>query len=509
MRFLLQFRGLHNDLRLAEFLAALSTVRNVPEAALDVSLTPAYSRLTATPTPPNPRRGHAGAVLYGEIFFYADLHSEAEAVAVAARSVLLRAVYVPVGHGRDYAECVASVDKPPFLGALSALRDPRPAQSFRCYVDAFGSSVSVPRQLDKIHTFSHVLRTLPGVVRMAGADHELWILEDAFPVLGHGRRSEAPDTPRQVFLARRVATGDGRVRADFSLKKRAYIGPTSMDAELAFVMAGMARVRPGTLVCDPFCGTGGVLVACAARGAHVVAADINLLALRGKSNTQTLAANFAQYGLHAPIGVCRADVMHGAFRRGKMGLFDAVVCDPPYGIKEGTRVFREDRIDEGMQENHFQGTRRVRFVDFLRGVLEYAAHVLVEDGRLVYWLPTTPEYREEDVPTHPFLELLHNNVQPITTRMSRRLITMRRRSDRDGERNAQRIEEERLRRRAASNGADRAGADGRVPAHFDLACKLLRQPERAERLLPRRNAPPVDSANGRGICTDEGSGPDA
>ena len=34
-----------------------------------------------------------------------------------------------------------------------------------------------------------------------------------------------------------------------------------MDATLAFVTASFARVRPGDLVLDPFCGTGGNLIA--------------------------------------------------------------------------------------------------------------------------------------------------------------------------------------------------------------------------------------------------------
>ena len=34
-----------------------------------------------------------------------------------------------------------------------------------------------------------------------------------------------------------------------------------MDATLAFVTASFARVRPGDLVLDPFCGTGGNLLA--------------------------------------------------------------------------------------------------------------------------------------------------------------------------------------------------------------------------------------------------------
>lgn len=484
MRFLLQFRGLHNDLRLSEFLAALSTVRRLPESDVDPKLTPAYSAITGIPADPNPEHGDAGAVLYGEIFYYAELQSVEEAVAVSKLTVLLRAIYLPVAQGCDYPSCVSSVDKPPFEDSLAALRDSVERPSFRCYVEVFGRSISVPDQLKKIHFFSDVLRSFPGHVRMVDPDHELWILEDDFPRRGHGRRGRE-EGPRQVLLGLKIASGQARVRTHYSLKSRLYIGPTSMDAELAFVLATMACVQPGHIVNDPFCGTAGILIACAARGAITVGSDINILALRGKGGKESIASNFDQYSLPRPVGILRADALNSPIRCRRGGWFDAVVGDPPYGIKEGARAFREDMIDPGMEGNHFQGTERVRFADFLSGVLRYAADVLVPGGRLVYWLPTvTSEYREEDIPTHPRLQLIHNNVQPLTTRMSRRLITMRKLSEAVEEGNVKRIAD--LAESKRRNGATNYEVSKRVPGHFDLALKLLRQPERAESKLRTR-----------------------
>jgi hypothetical protein len=45
--------------------------------------------------------------------------------------------------------------------------------------------------------------------------------------------------------------------------------------------------------------------------------------------------------------------------------------------------------------------------------------------RLVYFLPATPEtYSEAEVPSHPALALVANSEQILTSRYSRRLITM-------------------------------------------------------------------------------------
>ena len=47
----------------------------------------------------------------------------------------------------------------------------------------------------------------------------------------------------------------------YNLKKRPYLGPTSMDHELAFMMANQGLVQPGDWVYDPFVGTGSIAVA--------------------------------------------------------------------------------------------------------------------------------------------------------------------------------------------------------------------------------------------------------
>lgn len=62
--------------------------------------------------------------------------------------------------------------------------------------------------------------------------------------------------PRQLFMGRYVGQGSRDLVATYDLKKRAYLGTTSMDAELSLVMANMALARPNSLIYDPFVGTG-------------------------------------------------------------------------------------------------------------------------------------------------------------------------------------------------------------------------------------------------------------
>lgn len=37
-----------------------------------------------------------------------------------------------------------------------------------------------------------------------------------------------------------------------------FVGNTTMDATLSFVMANMAQCQPNHITLDPFCGTGGL-----------------------------------------------------------------------------------------------------------------------------------------------------------------------------------------------------------------------------------------------------------
>ena len=47
--------------------------------------------------------------------------------------------------------------------------------------------------------------------------------------------------------------------------------------------------------------------------------------------------NFRQYGLPPPAGLLRMDAHTPAYRLLPQGFLDAVVCDPPYGVRAGGR----------------------------------------------------------------------------------------------------------------------------------------------------------------------------
>lgn len=137
----------------------------------------------------------------------------------------------------------------------------------------------------------------------------------------------------------------------YDLKKRNYIGPTSLDHYLAFIMSNLGHVKKGSLVFDPFVGTGSILVAMAHLGAICMGGDIDARVLRGEMHAGCRAIkekrgifeNFRIYGLPRPE-IIRMDnhLVDRHLHRISVtnlvdGYFDAIVTDPPYGIRAGAK----------------------------------------------------------------------------------------------------------------------------------------------------------------------------
>ena len=275
---------------------------------------------------------------------------------------------------------------------------------------------------------------------------------------GSGLRNKlSARRPKQIFFARHLGVSRRDWATKHDLKKRPYISTTSMDAELALVTVNLACVGPGKLFLDPFTGTGGFMVAAAELGAIVLGSDIDGRSFRGKSKTKDLergvGANFQKYGIQDRWGDCiTADLTNSPFRvpgklHGKSTRWlDGIVCDPPYGVREGLKVLgRRDpglakengRTDhtgpyfvDGVPSHTLPGfvppKRPYSFNRMLGDILDFAARTLDDKGRLAFWMPIANDADEEfPVPQHPMLDLRGNCVQ-VFNKWSRRLLVYER-----------------------------------------------------------------------------------
>lgn len=68
--------------------------------------------------------------------------------------------------------------------------------------------------------------------------------------------------------------------------------------------------------------------------------------------------------------------------------------------------FLPHSLAEELREQHIPGTIAYDIADVMKDLLDMAAMYLAVGGRLVFWLPTTNDYKEEDLPQHPARTIL-------------------------------------------------------------------------------------------------------
>lgn len=349
-----------------------------------------------------------------------------------SRTVSIKSVYELWGQGENLTALKENLlQYPPDKMRTFTSGD----KSFKISIESFNKKLSINQQRELIDQFQFL--PFQGCVNLTAPDNLFALLLD------YGNDpNEAPPSPQRLFFGRLVEHGQRHLFKQYSLKTRRFIGNTSMDPQLSFLMANQGQVRSGSLVFDPFVGTGSVLVACAHFGAHVMGSDIDYTLLHGRGRSsraerkgqwrgrdENFRANFTQYGLDSYfVDILIADAGRLGLR--EIPLFDAIITDPPYGIREGAR-----KLDTNMeiheenesvdQTSPSSAVRGCRLSEILTALLDLAARHLVLHGRLVYWLPIyRPSYSDEFLPSHSCLRLVANSEQGLSRHVSRRLITM-------------------------------------------------------------------------------------
>ena len=316
MEYMIRFTQVHETFRLAEIYALaeleklnLEVLSYSPSVCNTPIMLAPYSLLTNSKSP----------------FCFVKLSSEAAAVRLVKRSILAKGIYEVWGNGSSYEDLHDNV-----RGVSQHLWHLYRDTSFKFSVDSFQGSRSTTEQRKLIEGFRFL--GFEGPIKMNGAEQDFCLLEE----WQYDAAALGVHEPQSVHLGRFLGGSAREVIGKYDLKKRKYISTTSMDAELALVTANITLAAPGKLFYDPFVGTGSFPVACAHFGAFAFGSDIDGRSIRGKGKTN-LFANFVQYGLTEQFGDSFvADLTNTPLRVTK--LFDGIVCDPPYGVREGLKV---------------------------------------------------------------------------------------------------------------------------------------------------------------------------
>ncbi|KAI8869203.1 tRNA guanosine-2'-O-methyltransferase [Ramicandelaber brevisporus] len=414
MRCLLRFAQSHTDFRLPE-LEALTEITQVP-VEYDSS---SYDRSTPFLEFTTPSAKHVKRLI--------------------SRAVLVRDCIELWTTGSSLDELLANVQRdtqhywPKYMQS-----------SFKFIVDSFGQSYSAQKQRDIINRFAFL--PFQGKIDLKNPNVEFCVFHDSgIDVDAPGHHDHmggyAVVRPEKYYFGRLISRSTGRDTIDkFDLKKRRYIGNTSMDAELSLIMANMALARPGSFMYDPFAGTCSFLITCAHYGAATFGSDIDGRQIRGTAGHAGgqgggLAANVVQYDVKDRVmGAACFDVCQNPWRQPPEGLFDAIVTDPPYGVRAGAR--RIGVLDANAPDGATGSAERIpkakglpitvayEMGDIISDLTSFGVKYLVPGGRLCFWLPTITEgYSASDVPVPPGMRIVANSEQKFG-KWSRRLVTM-------------------------------------------------------------------------------------
>ncbi|XP_029338540.1 tRNA (guanine(10)-N2)-methyltransferase homolog isoform X3 [Mus caroli] len=318
-------------------------------------------------------------------FWILNIPSEDIARNLMKRTVCAKSIFELWGHGKSPEELYSSLKSYPMEKMVPYLHSD---STYKIKIHTFNKTLTQEEKVKRIDA----LEFLPfqGKVNLKKPQHVFSILED------YGLDPNCiPKDPHNIYFGRWIADGQRELIESYSVKKRHFIGNTSMDAGLSFIMTNHAKVKENDLVFDPFVGTGGLLIASAHFGAYVCGTDIDYNTVHGlgkasrknqkwRGPDENIRANLRQYGLEKfYLDVLVSDASKPSWRKGT--YFDAIITDPPYGIRESTRR-------SGSQKEIPKGIEK--------------------------W------YTEEMVPGHPCLRLISNCEQKLSSHTARRLITM-------------------------------------------------------------------------------------
>lgn len=368
-------------------------------------------------------------------FLVVQMQNDDHARKLIERSVLARAIYELWGEGSTYDDLHESVRKNSHL--FERYREP----SFKFDFVTYMGSKSHEDRCAVVELFRYL--GFEGKIRMKNPDEVFTVLEQ-YQV--HGM--EPALSPLHLWFGRslQVSLRVNNILDKYDLKRRKYIGTTSFDAELSLVTCNIAQVAPGKIVYDPFAGTGSFLVAAANYGGIPVGSDIDPRMLRGKSPQCNIAANFRQYGTTLQfMDVLTMDFTNNAFRNDF--VVDSIVCDPPYGVREGLKVCgapnperaagRENVVIGGekgfLRRDFIHPKKPYELLNLLGDLLNFAAERMPIGGRLAFWMPTAnDDYEEHIIPQHERLQLLYALEQEFSKWLRRLLVYVKRGDDYKG-----------------------------------------------------------------------------
>lgn len=178
-------------------------------------------------------------------FWILSIPSEDIARNLMKRTVCAKSIFELWGHGKCPEELYSSLKNYPVEKMVPFLHSD---STYKIKIHTFNKTLTQEEKVKRIDA----LEFLPfeGKVNLKKPQHVFSILEDYGLDPNH-----IPENPHNIYFGRWIADGQRELIESYSVKKRHFIGNTSMDAGLSFIMANHGKVKKNDIVFDPFVGT--------------------------------------------------------------------------------------------------------------------------------------------------------------------------------------------------------------------------------------------------------------
>jgi tRNA (guanine10-N2)-methyltransferase len=263
-------------------------------------------------------------------FWVLENVSEVNVQNIASRSSSLRYAVELWASGKSYDEFHANLKE-----YAKQMEENYKINPFKFQVEMYNKKIQQKEKIERIETMNYL--PLHGKIDIHNPLNTFIYFE--FYGIDPRNVYEVPE----IFVGKKLFDGQRDLINQISLKKRKFIGNTSMDPQLSMLMANQGLCQENEIMFDPFCGTGSMLVSAALFGSYVIGSDIDYQMLHAKTKPsriqqkvrekdESIKANLQQYKLeHLYL-----DVFVGDFCNCPLSdslTFDSIITDPPYGNK--------------------------------------------------------------------------------------------------------------------------------------------------------------------------------
>lgn len=178
--------------------------------------------------------------------FYTDKELSVSVVnSIYKRTVLIKNIFFPFSLGNSFEDLLSNT-KTAFEEYSELKQEAESLATFKFIVEGSEFKINQKDQIDMIQQFDFLKFKANVDMKKAERNFVVYVNKQ----------------PEEFYFGKIV--GDlpsGKVfYFDYDLRERKYLGPTSTDNRLAFIMSNLAQVSEGDIVYDPFAGTGSLLI---------------------------------------------------------------------------------------------------------------------------------------------------------------------------------------------------------------------------------------------------------